>query len=70
MGRYAPHIFDDPRRRLKKFVNGLKGNIRRFVVASDPETFAKAVREACLMEEEHNKSLAKNKKLDKRPAPQ
>ena len=69
LGRYAPHIFDDPRRKLTKFVSGLRGNIRHFIVASDPETFAKAVRVACLMEEEHNKSLAEKKKLDKRPAP-
>ena len=70
LGRYAPHIFDDPHQRLKKFVSGLRDNIRCFVVASDPEIFAKAVRVACLTEEEHNKSLVEKKKLDKRPTPQ
>ena len=69
MGRYVPHIFDDLRWKLKKFVNGLRGSIRSYVVASDPKTFAKAIKVACLMEEEHNKSLVERKKLDKRPAP-
>ena len=52
LGRYAPHIFDDPRRKLKRFVGGLRSNIRCFVMASDPETFTRAVRIAHLTEEE------------------
>ena len=27
LGRYAPHIFDNPHRKLKKFIDGLRGNI-------------------------------------------
>ena len=68
LGRYAPHIFNDPHRRLKKFVSGLRGNIRRFVVASDPKTFAKAVRIAHLTEDEHHKFLEEQKKAVKCPA--
>ena len=44
LGRYAPHIFDDPHRKLKKFIDGLRGNIRRYVATNDLETFTKAVR--------------------------
>ena len=68
--RYAPHIFDDPRRKLKKFFSGLRSNIRHFVVSDDPETFAKAVRVACITEEEHGRFLEEQKKAGKRPTQQ
>ena len=63
LGRYAPHNFDDPRRKLKKFVSGLRSNIRRFMVSGDPETFAKAVRVACITEEEHGRFLEEQEPL-------
>ena len=65
LGRYAPHIFDDPRRKLKRFVGGLRSNIRRFIVANDPETFTRAVRIAHLTEEEHGRFLEEQKKAGK-----
>ena len=68
LGRYAPHIFYDLRRKLKKFVSGLRGNIRHFMVASDPKTFARAVRIAHLTEDEHRKFLEEQKKAIKHPA--
>ena len=70
LGRYAPHIFDDPRWKLKKFVNGLRSNIRRFMVSGDPETFAKAVRVACITEEEHDRFLKEKKRTGKCPTQQ
>ena len=57
LGRYAPHIFYDPCQKLKKFVGGLRSNIRCFVVASDPETFAMAMRMVYLIEKECGKFL-------------
>ena len=69
-GRYAPHIFYYPRRKLKKFVSGLRRNIRHFVVSSDLETFDKVVRVAYITEEEHDKFLEEQKRAGKHPAPQ
>ena len=37
--KYAPHIFDNSHRKLKKFMDGLRSNIRRYVTTNDPETF-------------------------------
>ena len=50
LGRYAPHIFDSPCRKLRKFIDGLKGNIRRYVTINDPKTFARALRIAHIAE--------------------
>ena len=35
LGRYAPHIYDNPCRKLRKFIDGLRGNIRRYVATYD-----------------------------------
>ena len=48
LGRYAPHIFDNPHRKLRKFVDDLRSSIRRYVATNDPETFTKALRVAHL----------------------
>ena len=53
--RYAPHICADERRRIGKFVDGLRGPIRRYVTVQDPSTFAAALRLAHLAERENNK---------------
>ena len=50
LGHYAPHIYADERRRTRKFVQGLKGPIRRYVTVQDPSTFATALRLAHLVE--------------------
>ena len=65
--RYAPHIFDNPHRKLKKFMDGLKGNIRRYVATNDPETFTRALRIAHLAEIENDKFINEQKNAGKRP---
>ena len=67
LGRYAPHIFDNPCRKLKKFIDDLRGNIRRYVATCDPETFTKALRMAHLAERENDRFMAEQKNIDKRP---
>ena len=55
---------------LKKFIGRLRGNIRRFVVASDPETFVRAMRIAHLTKEEHGRFLEEQKRAGKHLAQQ
>ena len=55
LGKYAPHIYNDEHRRIRKFVDGLKSSIRRFVAIQDPSTFALALRSAHLVEQENNR---------------
>ena len=69
LGRYAPHIFDNPRRKFKKFMDGLRRNIRRYVTTNDPETFTKILRVAHLDERENDKFMVKQKRAGKRPMP-
>ena len=57
LGRYAPHIFDNPHRKLKKFSDGLTNNIRRYVATNDPETFTWALRIAYIVEIENDKFM-------------
>ena len=44
LGRYAPHIFDNLHRKLKKFIDGLRSNIRIYVATNDLETFTRTLR--------------------------
>jgi hypothetical protein len=53
LGRYAPQVWVDERRRTRKFVKGLRGPIRRYVAIQDPSSFATALRLAHLAEEEN-----------------
>ena len=69
LGRYAPHIYCDERRRMMKFVDGLKGPIRRYVAIQDPTNFATALRIAHLAEQENNRFKDEQRKVIKRPAP-
>ena len=69
LGRYAPHIFDNPRRKLRKFVDGLRGSIRRYVATNDSETFTKALRVAHLAERENDRFVVEQKRTGKRPMP-
>ena len=69
LGKYAPHIFDNPRRKLKKFMDGLRSNIRRYVDTNDPETFTKALRVSHLVERENDKFVVEQKRAGKRPMP-
>ena len=65
--RYAPHVFDNPRRKLRKFINGLRGNIWKHVAISDPDSFTRALRIAHLAEIENDRFAAKQKSSGKRP---
>ena len=67
LGRYAPHIFDDPRRKLRKFIDGLKDNIRKHVAICDPDSFTHALRIAHLAEIENVRFAAEQKSSRKRP---
>ena len=67
LGRYAPHIFDNPCRKLRKFMDGLKGNIRRYVATNDLETFTRALRISHLAEIENDKFINEQKNAGKRP---
>ena len=65
--KYAPHIFNNLRRKLKKFMDGLRSNIHRYVTTNDPETFTKALRVAHLAERENDKFMDEQKRAGKRP---
>ena len=67
--KYAPHIFDNPRRKLKKFMDGLRSNIRWYVATNDPETFTKVLRIAHLAERENDRFMVEQKSAGKRPMP-
>ena len=57
LGRYALHIFDNPHQKLRKFIDGLRSNIRRCVATNDPETFTRALRIAHIVEIENDKFM-------------
>ena len=57
LGRYAPHIFDNFCRKLRKFIDGLRGNIRRYVATNDLETFIRALRIVHLAKIENDKFM-------------
>ena len=67
LGRYAPHIFDNPCIKFKKFINGLRSNMRRYVTTNDPETFTSALRIAHIVEIENDKFMTEQKSASKRP---
>ena len=65
--RYAPHIFDNLCRKLKKFIDDLRSNIRRYVTTNDLETFTRALRIAHIAEIEDDKFMTEQKNANKRP---
>ena len=67
LGRYAPHIFEIFHRKLRKFIDGLRGNIRRYVATCDPKTFTQALRMTHLAERENDRFMAEQKNTSKRP---
>ena len=69
LGRYAPHIFDNPRRKLKKIMDGLRSNICQYIATNDLETFTKALRIAHLAERENDRFMDEQKRVGKRPMP-
>jgi len=46
--KFAPHICASEKKRVSKFVRGLKGYIRSRIIAQDHQTLASTVRAACL----------------------
>ena len=67
LGRYTPHIFDNPRRKLRKFIDGLKGNIQKHVAICDLESFTWALRITHLVEIENDRFVVEQKSSRKRP---
>ena len=67
LGRYAPHIFDNLRRKLRKFINDLRSNIRRYVTTNDPKTFTRALSIAHIAKIENDKFMTEQKRSSKRP---
>ena len=66
LGRYAPHIFDNLCRKLKKFIDDLRSNIKRYVATNDPETFTRTLRITHKAEIENDKFMTEQKNADKR----
>ena len=69
LGKYAPHIFKNPCRKLKKFMDDLRSNIHRYVTTNDPETFTKTLRVAHFTERENDRFMDEQKRAGKRPMP-
>ena len=57
LGRYAPHIFDNLHKKLKKFIDSFRRNIRRYVATNDPKTFTRTLRIAHIAEIENDKFM-------------
>ncbi|MQL93290.1 hypothetical protein Taro_025934 [Colocasia esculenta] len=57
LSKYAPHIMADERRKIKKFVMGLKSSLRTRLVAFEHRTLDEALSTACRQEGEMEKYL-------------
>ncbi|MQL78296.1 hypothetical protein Taro_010720 [Colocasia esculenta] len=68
LSKYAPHIVIDERRKVKKFVMGLKPSLRTRLVAFDHRTLDEALSAACRQEGEMEQYLEEKKASQKRPA--
>ncbi|MQL72963.1 hypothetical protein Taro_005306 [Colocasia esculenta] len=66
--KYAPHIVADERRKVKKFVMGLRPSLRTRLVAFDHRTLEQALITACRQEGEMEQYLEEKKASQKRPA--
>ena len=69
LGRYAPHIFNEERHKTKKFAMGLRSHLRRFVLASRPQSYVEAVEVAQTMEDEQEDFREEQKKIPKKTTP-
>ncbi|MQM05254.1 hypothetical protein Taro_038059 [Colocasia esculenta] len=67
LSKYAPHIVADERRKVKKFVMGLKPSLRTRLVAFDHRTLEQALSAACRQEGEMEQYLEEKKATQKRP---
>ncbi|MQL83561.1 hypothetical protein Taro_016052 [Colocasia esculenta] len=68
LSKYAPHIVIDERRKVKKFVMGLKPSLRTRLVAFDHRTLDEALSASCRQEGEMQQYLEEKKASQKRPA--
>ncbi|MQL95718.1 hypothetical protein Taro_028381 [Colocasia esculenta] len=68
LSKYAPHIVADERKKVKKFVMGLRPSLRSRLVAFDHRTLEQALSSACRQEGEMEEYLEEKKASQKRPA--
>ncbi|MQL95976.1 hypothetical protein Taro_028647, partial [Colocasia esculenta] len=68
LSKYAPHIVADERRKVKKFVMGLRPSLRTRLAAFDHRTLEQALSAACRQEGEMEQYLEEKKASQKRPA--
>ncbi|MQM11295.1 hypothetical protein Taro_044200 [Colocasia esculenta] len=68
LSKYAPHIVTDERRKVKKFVMGMRPSLRTRLVVFDHRTLDEALSAACRQEGEMEQYLEEKKASQKRPA--
>ena len=67
LSRYAPHIMFDERRKVKKFMMGLRLSLRTRLVAFNHQTMEEAFSAACRQESEMDQYQEEKKALMRRP---
>ncbi|MQL92707.1 hypothetical protein Taro_025327, partial [Colocasia esculenta] len=68
LSKYAPHIVADERRKVKKFIMGLKPSLRMGLVALGHHFMEEALSAACMQEAEMEVYLEEKRASLKRPA--
>ncbi|MQM23782.1 hypothetical protein Taro_056852 [Colocasia esculenta] len=68
LSKYAPHIVADERRKVKKFIMGLKPSLRMRLVALGHHSMEEALSATCMQEAEMEVSLEEKRASLKRPA--
>ncbi|MQL77344.1 hypothetical protein Taro_009756 [Colocasia esculenta] len=68
LSKYAPHIVADERRKVKKFIMGLKPSLRMRLVALGHRSMEEALSTACMQEAEMEVYLEERRASLKRPA--
>ncbi|MQM15335.1 hypothetical protein Taro_048280 [Colocasia esculenta] len=68
LSKYAPHIVADERRKVKKFIMGLKPSLRMRLVALGHHSMEEALSAACMQEAEMEVYLEVKRASLKRPA--
>ncbi|MQL87129.1 hypothetical protein Taro_019664, partial [Colocasia esculenta] len=67
LSKYAPHIVADERRKVKKFIMGLKPSLRTRLVALGNRSMEEALSAACIQEAEMEAYLEEKRASLKRP---
>ncbi|MQM08240.1 hypothetical protein Taro_041094 [Colocasia esculenta] len=68
LSKYAPHIVADEKRKVKKFIMGLKPSLRTRLVALGHRSMEQALSAACMQEAEMEVYLEEKRASLKRPA--